>query len=153
MGPEELRAPGGVRYELSHDLIATHGDGGAGPPLVSLDGGAISVRPVETDAGPGPEQAAVGPVYRRVPGGGIAVPTGRVLVRFAEGDSPEHHREGIVEAGYEIDQVLAYAPHAAWVRARSGRIPDALARLPSLEALPGVEHVEPQMVSPASPRA
>jgi hypothetical protein len=74
-------------------------------------------------------------------------------VRFAEGDSPEHHREGIVEAGYEIDQVLAYAPHAAWVRARSGRIPDALARLPSLEALPGVEHVEPQMVSPASPRA
>lgn len=162
--PEELLAdaptevgagaasPGGVRYELTRELIATHGEVGPGPPTLTLEGGAISVHPIEAVAAAALAPDAVGPVYRRSPGGGIAVPTGRVLVRFADGDWPERHREGIAEAGYEIEQVLAYAPQAGWVRARSGRITDSLARLRGLEALPGVENVEVQMVSPASRR-
>ncbi|HEY6425157.1 MAG TPA: hypothetical protein VIY28_18330 [Pseudonocardiaceae bacterium] len=96
--------------------------------------------------------AAIAPVYRRTPGGGWAVPTGRVLVRFAAGESADQHREDLADAGYVIDEVLRYAPHAAWVRARSGDLADALTRIARLAELARVENVEPQMVSEVSRR-
>jgi hypothetical protein len=49
--------------------------------------------------------------------------------------------------------VLSYAPHTAWVRATSGRTADALGHLDALGELPGVEHVEPQMIGEAARRA
>jgi hypothetical protein len=152
--PDELRAgpyERGPSYALARDLFATHGAAPRAPTTVAL-GGSISVHPVERTATDGLEGVAVGPVYRRVPGGGVAVPTGRALVRFGEGDSADRHRQELAEAGYDVEEALAYAPQAAWVRAKSGRITDTLTDLARLEIVPGVEHVEPQMVSERVPR-
>lgn len=142
----------GLSYEIADELVATHGgpEPTSGNPL-QLAGGIAVVPKAEGIRGTG-EQAPVGPVYRRMPGGSVVVPTGRVLVRFAEGDSAERHRDDVNAAGYDIDEVLSYAPHAAWVRARTGDICDALAGLDELAAQPGVENVEPQVVGEVSRR-
>ena len=133
-----------LRYEIADDLIATHGR--LGRPLEQL------VRPVAEAGGAAIAPTTLGPVYRRMPGGSLVVPTGRVLVRFAEGEPVERHRDELAGAGYEIDEVLSYAPHAAWLRARSGDIADTLAGLDRLAAQPGIENVEPQMVGEVSRR-
>ena len=49
-------------------------------------------------------------------------------------------------AGYEIAQKIDYAPHAAWLQVRSGKIADSLKGIPSLEKITDVENVEPQML-------
>jgi len=122
------------RYELDPALVAPDPD--AGP---------VAVRPTGHASG--------GPVYRRGPGGDVVVPTGRVLVRLRPGDEVDAHRAELEAAGYTIDSVLSYAPHAAWVRAASGQTADALGHLDALAQLPGVEHVEPQMIGEASRRS
>lgn len=122
------------RYELEPGLVAPDPD--AGPAAVRSSG-----------------DAAGGPVYRRSPGGDVVVPTGRVLVRMAPGDPVDAHRAELAATGYTIDSVLSYAPHAAWVRAASGRTADALGHLDALARMPGVEHVEPQMIGESSRRA
>ncbi len=155
MDPEELlaRAPRQLpvsterpelRYEIADDLVAT-----LGQPEQSL---AQTVRPLVEVAGAATGETTIGPVYRRVPGGGLVVPTGRVLVRYVEGEPVERHRDELAGAGYDIDEVLSYAPHAAWLRARSGDIADTLAGLDRLAAQPGIENVEPQMVGDVSRR-
>jgi hypothetical protein len=101
------------------------------------------------DVGNRPEQAEVGPVYRRTHGGGIAVPTGRVLVRFGDGDSAEDHFQDLARAGYVVEATVRYAPQAVWVRARDGGIAEALRELWRLEGLSGVQRVEAQMLSEA----
>ncbi len=88
------------------------------------------------------------PVYELIPGGAQAVPTGLVFIRFAEGDSVGAHEREINRAGYEVAEGLAYASHAAWLRARSRSIADALKAIPELEGLPGVVNIEPQMLRP-----
>ncbi|MGH7230328.1 MAG: hypothetical protein ACREJU_03105 [Nitrospiraceae bacterium] len=88
----------------------------------------------------------VSPVYALQPQGPPAVATGLVLVRFRESVSVETRRKDLDRAGYLIAQVLDYAPHAAWVRARSGEIVEALTGLSVLAKLPDVENVEPQML-------
>jgi len=88
----------------------------------------------------------VGPVYTLQPGGAPAVPTGRVFIRFKEGVPVEDRLLAIEQAGYEVVQRLECAPHAAWLRARSGEIADALTRIPALEQIADVENVEPQML-------
>jgi hypothetical protein len=141
-----------LRYEIADGLIATHGgpaNQGA-PALLPAEG--IAVLPAAEVAGITADHVTIGPVYRRVPGGGLVVPTGRVLVRFAEGTPAEHHRDELAEAGYDIEEVLSYAPHAAWLRAPSRDIGDTLAQLDRLVAHPGIENVEPQMVGEVSHR-
>lgn len=86
------------------------------------------------------------PVYELQPGGTPAVPTGQVFIRFREGVAVEERLREIEQAGYEIAQSLEYAPHAAWLRARSGEIADALADIRALEKIADVENVEPQML-------
>lgn len=88
----------------------------------------------------------IGPVYTLQPGGAPAVPTGRVFIRFKEEIPVEERLQEIEQAGYEIAQRLEYAPHAAWLRARSGEIADALTDIPALEQIADVENVEPQML-------
>jgi hypothetical protein len=122
------------RYELDPRLVAPDPD--AGPTAVRSS-----------------REAAGGPVYRRRPSGDLVVPTGRVLVRFGPGQRVEEHRSELSAAGYTIDAVLSYAPHTAWVRATSGRTADALGHLDALGELPGVEHVEPQMIGEAARRS
>ncbi len=141
-------------YELVDDMVAVHGEPDA-PSLanatVRLDDG-IAVVPKAEAGRLTRAQSTVGPVYRRVPGGSLAVPTGRVLVRYTEGDAAENHRDELAAARYEIDDALSYAPHTAWVRASSGDIADTLARLDELAALPGAVHVEAQMVGEVARR-
>ena len=135
--PRELAVgPSGAvqRYELEPGLVAPDPD--AGPAGVRSSADALG-----------------GPVYRHSPGGDVVVPTGRVLVRLALGNPVDEHREELAAAGYTIDAVLSYAPHAAWVRAATGRTADALGHLDALTRMPGVEHVEPQLIGEASRRA
>lgn len=90
--------------------------------------------------------------YRAGPGGAVAVPTGRVFVRFSEGTDPETRTAEIECAGFALESVPAYAPHAAWVRPASGETADALNGFGRLRDLPGVERVEPQFESEAARR-
>jgi len=90
--------------------------------------------------------ATLSPVYTLQPSGSLAVPTGRVFVRFAETVSIESRQAAIQTAGYEILEHVPYAPHAAWLQARSGNIADALANLSQLMTLPDMKNVEPQML-------
>lgn len=85
------------------------------------------------------------PVYK-LQGGSLAVPTGLVFIRFAENVDVESQQTAINQAGYEVAQILAYAPYAAWLRAKSGKMSDAFKGIARLEALPNVENVEPQML-------
>lgn len=143
----------GLHYELADDLIATRSDQPSTAPTPLMQSDEITVQPVSHVLRTGLGNATVAPVYRRTPGGGLAVPTGRVLVRFAAGESADERREDLANAGYVIDEVLRYAPHAAWVRARSGDIADTLTQIGHLLELGRVENVEPQMVSEVSRRA
>jgi hypothetical protein len=115
--------------------------------VLQLNDGAIAVFSGEPDTTQlTSTQATIGPIYTLQPDGSLAVPTGMVFIRFAENVDVESHREAIKQAGYEIAQSLSYAPHAAWLRAQSGKISDALMGISKLEAIPNVENVEPQML-------
>lgn len=92
------------------------------------------------------------PIYVADPGGSRAVPSGLVFVRFEEKRSARDHEGAITAAGYEIVEIPSYALHAAWVRASEGSIPTALKGVERLEAIDGVENVEPQMLRPRSLR-
>jgi hypothetical protein len=138
-------------YELAQDLVAVHGSKGGRSAVLAFESDLVSVHHLDGVTGlTGKER--FGPVYRRIPGGGIAVPTGRILVRFGESDRAEDHRAALARAEYVVETVHSYAPQAAWVRARAEGISDALRGLPRLERLPDVEAVEPQMLSEATAR-
>ncbi|WP_373529298.1 hypothetical protein [Nostoc sp.] len=92
------------------------------------------------------ESDTLSPIYTIEPNNLLAVPTGLVFIRFAEGVDVESQREAINQAGYEVEQSLDYAPQAAWLRAQSGNIVDAIAGISQLEAIPNVENVELQML-------
>ena len=92
------------------------------------------------------ERGILSPVYTLESNGSVAVPTGLVFIRFAEGVDVESQHEAINRAGYKVAQSLSYAPHTAWLRAQSGNIVDAIAGISRLEAIADVENVEPQML-------
>ena len=117
--------------------------------ILQLNDGAIAVFSGEPNQS---EQGALSPVYTLQPNGSLAVPTGLVFIRFAEGVDVESQREVINQAGYEVEQSLDYAPQAAWLRAQSGNIVDAIAGISQLEAIPNVENVELQMLMERSLR-
>ena len=138
----------GGAFRRQDDYYAVHGDAGAAgadEALFQLADGKVSVHRGAPATGVRPGRQ-IGPVYAR-PDGPLAVPTGNLFVRFREGSSAEEHREAIGRAGYEIVKVPGYAPHAVWVRARSNDMATALRGMPALAALPGVEHVEPEMLT------
>ena len=92
------------------------------------------------------------PVYRRVPGGEVVVPTGRVLVRFGDADNATDHESDLRAAGYVVDEVLSYATNTAWVRATDGSIGHGLRAIGELSKLPGVAAVEPEMIGTSARR-
>ncbi|HYO20449.1 MAG TPA: hypothetical protein VES02_17490, partial [Dermatophilaceae bacterium] len=130
-----------MRFALADDLVADHKPDSQAPSVHSVGHRGAA------------DASGMGPVYRRVPGGDIIVPTGRVLVRFGEHDRAENHRHELEGAGYLLDQVPSYAPHAAWLRAPNGSITDALRNLEQLSRLADVVSVEPQMIGERSNRA
>lgn len=149
--PARLRVRGNdraeVSYELADDLVTTHSAEPSPEAIVTFEGDDISVEPLAAVASRGLEERKLGPVYRRVPGGALAVPTGRAFVHLAKGESAAQHEHDLVAAGYRLEQVPGYAPHAAWVRPATGRFVDVLRNLDRLEHLPGVEHAEPQLLT------
>lgn len=98
-----------------------------------------------------PHDAEV-PVYALEPGGAQGVPTGLVFVRLGEGADVAAADRAFAEAGYAVERRPDWAPHTAWLRARSGRGADALAGIARLAALDGVVAVEPQMLVERRPR-
>ncbi|MEH1866249.1 MAG: hypothetical protein V7K69_14775 [Nostoc sp.] len=118
--------------------------------ILQLNDGAMSTMGYAYAVFPGEpnqsEQGKLSPVYTIEPNGSLAVPTGLVFIRFAEGVDVKSQHEAINRAGYEVVENLDYAPHAAWLRAQSGNIVDAIAKIPQLEAIPKVENIEPQML-------
>lgn len=138
----------GHEYELARDLVAIHGSGDVGSPVLAFENDRVFVHRLD-DVKDLPERAEVGSVYRRTRGGGIAVPTGRVLVRYGAGERAEDHIQELVRSGYVVESTVRHAPQAVWVRARDGGVTQSLRGLRRLEALPGVEGVEPQMLNEA----
>lgn len=147
---------GVVMYTQLPGHFAIHGSlpDALGPSQITeLDQEAISICrgnwPCLDQLDPG---TTVTPVY--APGGTSApfVPTGLVFIRFNNAIMANHRREAIERAGYTISRLLPYAPHTAWLEARSGKINDALAQLDSLTFLDGVEAVAPQLLSPVRRR-
>jgi hypothetical protein len=119
-----VRLSGDLR--LAEDLVAVHGDG---DPVVV---------PVAAASG------RLGPVYRRTPGGGSVVPTGRILVRFSGGAD----RAAVLKAaGYDLAETVGYAPDAVWARASEGDVVGSLSHLDELTAAPEVVHAEPELLS------
>lgn len=139
--PSRIAAPdGGTEYVLRPGLYALHGGGpGGAAPLLELEEDGVRVFEGEAPAG----DPSAGPVYA-LGGGSLAVPTGRVLVRFAEGVDAAARAAELEGAGFAVAQVLSYAPHAAWVAPATRQVADALRGIAALRAVPGVEHVEPQ---------
>ena len=76
----------------------------------------------------------------------LAVATGRLWVRFAEGIDATQKREKVEKVGCSLEELPPWTARGAWVRASSGKAVDALAAAAVLAGLPGVEHVEPQML-------
>ena len=92
------------------------------------------------------EPAAVSAVYSTVAGSPLAAPTGQVFAQLEKGLRAEDYAADFHSAGYEIVRTIVYAPHAAWLGARTGDAALALRLIPELEALPRVASVEPQML-------
>ena len=157
--PQQVRVDTGGKtgiFRLLEDHYAVHGlDPAAadGSAFLLLEDGTVAVyrNDLEQGATPlgrprGPKGSRIGPVYTVEPGGGIAVPTGRILVRFRERELAADHGTDLRRASFAVEEILPYAPHAAWVRPIDGSIGTALRTFETLAKLPGVEHVEPQLL-------
>ncbi len=131
-----------LRYELVEDFVA---DPTASDP-------SASIRAVPAPSASGTEAEAA-PVYRRAPEGDMVVPTGRILVRFADGDEAADHEEDLQAVGCVVDQVLPYATNTAWVRAATGNVTDGLQALDRLAKVRGVVALEPEMIGSRSARS
>jgi hypothetical protein len=142
-----------LALKLSDELVARHDAGPSATSVASFEGERIAVEPASAAAERNVDRGSLGPVYRQSPGGGLAVPTGRAFVSFAEGEDAARHGDDLAAVGYEIDAVPGYAPHAAWVRPASGSVVDGLRNLERLERVPGVEAVQPQVLTEAGRRA
>ena len=100
----------------------------------------------------GAVKGEVRPVYTLQPGGMPAIPTGQVFISYSDGIAASEHREEIEGAGYVIDRFLDYAPQAAWLKARSGKVEDALKGIAALEQIADLVTIEPQMLIQKSSR-
>jgi hypothetical protein len=148
-----------IVYRRSTDFIALRG----APPLSTSDARVLEMTGDDGElmrvyratgdqgevspSGPG----AVTAVYT-LPSGRLAVPTGRVFVRFREDVAAEARAGELKRAGYRITKTLAYAPNAAWVEADDGEVATALRNIERLEAMSGVVNVEPQLLTRRVPR-
>jgi hypothetical protein len=101
---------------------------------------------------PGNEPGAL-PVYRQPGASEVAVATGRVFVRLMEGLAAADRSGAFRRLGYDIERVLPYAGHAAWLRARRGGAVAALAGMRDLVSVEGVCHVEPELLRRRAPRS
>jgi hypothetical protein len=136
------------QYQRVDTHFAVHGHESKSDvkPIVEFGPERIAIYPMDRfrDVGGGSETT---PVYSLIKNGTVAVPTGKVFVRLAQNLKFEDSAESFRRAGYEIDQTLSYAPNAGWLRPTSASVASSLAGLSKLSAMPGVDNVEPQMLS------
>jgi hypothetical protein len=145
--PAQVRSGSdGTTFERRLDLYALRkriNDPAPGEAIASLtDGGDVFT----VHAGEPPRVDDVVPVYSAGPDGPLAIPTGRVFVRLAEGTRIEDRRPAFEAAGFQIDKLLPYASNAAWLRPTQGGTAAALQRATDLGKLSDVVHVEPQLL-------
>lgn len=149
-----LRTPE-PQYHLVSTHVALHGVDAAdsADAAARFEHEKIAVYPVQTlrDA-TRTGREATGPVYA-LSGGTLAVPTGSVFVRFTPNVKFTDQADQLRSAGYDIVRTVSYAPNAGWVGAHSGGIAASLAGVDKLAAIPGVEEVEPQMLTRAARKA
>ena len=88
----------------------------------------------------------IGSVYSLSSSDSLVVPTGLVFIRFSSKVKVDTRQAEIEKAGYQVFKKLNYAPHTAWLKAKSGKISDSLLKIADLEAISDVENVEPQML-------
>jgi hypothetical protein len=135
-----------VVFEQTPGRYALHGE-----PLPAAEGvlrfepDAIAVLP-GAPAGPLAPGQSLSPVYAQPGTGALAVPTGRLFIRFRPGESALDHRAALEQAGCRITEVPDHAPEAAWLRACDGGLAEALGCVARLRQLEGVESVEPQLL-------
>ncbi len=142
-------------YKLSTGFYALHGrQPGAPAPGADylFNDGRIAVFQGAPDKAAAGTPEEPGPVYTLQPGGAPAVPTGLVFIRLRNGLPIDGSEAEIKKAGYEIAERVEYASNAAWLRARSGNIADALKGIERLKSMPDVENVEPQMLMESARR-
>ena len=145
-------ALGGVDYEQKPGYVALHGGRlPAEGAVVVFEPEGIAILRGSPPDGLAPGQV-ISPVYGPKEGDGLAAPTGQIFIRFREEERAEVHRAALERAGFSITRELDHAPQAAWLRARSGSIAEALGGVSRLRALPGVESVEVQLLMQRQPR-
>ena len=139
-----------VSYERRIGLFATHSNEtmiSSMSPIFQLNEGKISVYrgvvPGDVDE---VDRDRLSPVYALGATGPVVVPTGLILVRFAESVRADDRSEPLEQAGYGLVKTLGYAPEAGWVRALEGGIAGSLKNIARLGSLGDVVHVEPQML-------
>jgi len=108
--------------------------------LLTDDGQRLAVYRCAPGTAPPGAQA----VYVEPASGQWMVPSGRVFVRFAATVNADSQRPQLLQAGYRVSAVPSYAPQAAWLEAADGQPAHALSGIARLEAVAGVENVEPQ---------
>jgi hypothetical protein len=137
-------------YVLQKGMYAVHGK--VPPPckaaiMVTIEEGKIVICKGKPDElPPSVDRNTITPVYALGSGGPLAVPTGLILVRYAENITAVSQKEALQRIGYIIDQELTYAPQALWVKPANRDIAFALNNVSLLETQPHVENVEPQML-------
>jgi hypothetical protein len=135
-----------VVFEQKPGWYALHGEPlPAAEAVLLFKPEAIAVLP-GVPAGPLATGQSLSPVYAQPGIGALAVPTGQLFIRFRPGESALAHRAALEQAGCRIAAAPDHAPEAAWLRARSGRVADALGCVARLRQLEGVESVEPQLL-------
>ncbi len=138
--------PGSVLLAQKPGWYALHGEPlPEADVIVLFEPEAIAVL-AGAPAGPLAPGQAISPVYAQAGSDELAVPTGAIFLRVRTGDRANDHCAALEQAGFHITQVPDHAPEAAWLRATSGSIADALGCLDRLRELPGVESVEPQLL-------
>lgn len=137
-------------YVLQKDLYAVHGEVPAvckAAIIASIEDGKIVVcKGNPNELPPSVDRSTLTPVYALGGNGLLAVPTGLILIRYTDNIVAISRKQAIQSIGYIIDQPLAYAPQAAWLKAANGDIAFALNNTSQLEAQTDVENVEPQML-------
>ena len=157
--PEKFKAStqhAGSYYVLQEGLYAIHGD----VPISCKGAIVVTVEENKTvickgnpdDLPPSTNQDTLRPVYALATNGPFAVPTGLILIRYADNVSAVSRKNVIQRIGYIIDQELPYAPQALWLKSANNDTAFALNNVSQLEAQTDVANVEPQMLMASTRR-
>ena len=138
------------RYVRQPDLIALHGpltDSQRADVIVEIETDAIGIfRQDAVAVSSRSPDLVITPVYAIDPNGALAVPTGRIFVRFQPEIRLDELRRAIEDCGFVIVEHLPYAPNAGWLQAADRGIATALLSFPKLQSIPQLENAEPQML-------